>query len=174
MLHSLWILHSCFLANVLETLRGDGNVLIAVDTAGRVLELAQLLDQIWRTKDAGLGVYSLALLNNVSYNVVEFSKSQVCFHGVICNTEVCYRNWTYGKQCFSCPLDLIFLLKRLMMIMVTNHLFCVFTWNISFSPSRPYEVGSVFVPILQIGEVASPLMLGITICKMGTKVEPTL
>lgn len=67
---------SC-LANVLETLRGDGNVLIAVDTAGRVLELAQLLDQIWRTKDAGLGVYSLALLNNVSYNVVEFSKSQV-------------------------------------------------------------------------------------------------
>lgn len=66
-------------ANILETLRGDGNVLIAVDTAGRVLELAQLLDQIWRTKDAGLGVYSLALLNNVSYNVVEFSKSQVCF-----------------------------------------------------------------------------------------------
>lgn len=59
------------------TLRADGNVLIAVDTAGRVLELAQLLDQIWRTKDSGLGVYSLALLNNVSYNVVEFSKSQV-------------------------------------------------------------------------------------------------
>ncbi|PWA27481.1 hypothetical protein CCH79_00000499 [Gambusia affinis] len=64
-------------ANVMETLRGNGNVLIAVDTAGRVLELAQLLDQIWRTKDAGLGVYPLALLNNVSYNVVEFSKSQV-------------------------------------------------------------------------------------------------
>lgn len=61
----------------METLRGNGNVLIAVDTAGRVLELAQLLDQIWRTKDAGLGVYPLALLNNVSYNVVEFSKSQV-------------------------------------------------------------------------------------------------
>lgn len=70
------VLHS-LPANVMETLRGDGNVLIAVDTAGRVLELAQLLDQIWRTKDAGLGVYSLALLNNVSYNVVEFSKSQV-------------------------------------------------------------------------------------------------
>uniref|UniRef100_A0A672P4T3 Cleavage and polyadenylation specificity factor subunit 2 n=1 Tax=Sinocyclocheilus grahami TaxID=75366 RepID=A0A672P4T3_SINGR len=70
------VLHS-LPANVMETLRGDGNVLIAVDTAGRVLELSQLLDQIWRTKDAGLGVYSLALLNNVSYNVVEFSKSQV-------------------------------------------------------------------------------------------------
>ncbi|KAF3830922.1 hypothetical protein GH733_002160 [Mirounga leonina] len=118
LLCSLWILHSCFLANVLETLRGDGNVLIAVDTAGRVLELAQLLDQIWRTKDAGLGVYSLALLNNVSYNVVEFSKSQVCFHDVICNTEVCYRNWTSGKQCFSCPLDFILLLKKLMVMMI--------------------------------------------------------
>lgn len=65
------------LTNVMETLRSDGNVLLSVDTAGRVLELAQLLDQIWRTKDAGLGVYPLALLNNVSYNVVEFSKSQV-------------------------------------------------------------------------------------------------
>lgn len=63
----------------METLRSDGNVLIAVDTAGRVLELAQLLDQIWRTKDAGLGTYPLALLNNVSYNVVEFSKSQVWY-----------------------------------------------------------------------------------------------
>jgi fructose-specific phosphotransferase system component IIB len=85
---SIGIFHSYFVANVLETLRGDGNVLIAVDTAGRVLELAQLLDQIWRTKDAGLGVYSLALLNNVSYNVVEFSKSQVCFHVTTCQVVV--------------------------------------------------------------------------------------
>lgn len=76
-------LNVCESANVLETLRGDGNVLIAVDTAGRVLELAQLLDQIWRTKDAGLGVYSLALLNNVSYNVVEFSKSQVTCYFIL-------------------------------------------------------------------------------------------
>lgn len=74
---ALIILLYAHTANVMETLRGDGNVLIAVDTAGRVLELAQLLDQIWRTKDAGLGAYPLALLNNVSYNVVEFSKSQV-------------------------------------------------------------------------------------------------
>lgn len=73
----VFFLAFAFIANVMETLRGSGNVLIAVDTAGRVLELAQLLDQIWRTKDAGLGVYPLALLNNVSYNVVEFSKSQV-------------------------------------------------------------------------------------------------
>lgn len=33
-------LHS---ANILNTLRRNGNVLIAVDTAGRVLELSQLL-----------------------------------------------------------------------------------------------------------------------------------
>lgn len=64
-----------------------------MDTAGRVLELAQLLDQIWRTKDAGLGVYSLALLNNVSYNVVEFSKSQVCY---VYNKELCHSDWAYG------------------------------------------------------------------------------
>ena len=44
---------------------------------GRVLELAQLLDQLWRSQESGLSKFSLALLNNVSYNVVEFAKSQV-------------------------------------------------------------------------------------------------
>lgn len=96
-------------------------MLIAVDTAGRVLELAQLLDQIWRTKDAGLGVYSLALLNNVSYNVVEFSKSQVCSHVVTCNKEVCYSDWVCGSGCLHCFLDFIFPLKRLLVMMITCH-----------------------------------------------------
>lgn len=36
-----------------------------------------MLDQLWRNKDSGLLAYSLALLNNVSYNVVEFAKSQI-------------------------------------------------------------------------------------------------
>lgn len=37
----LWFtLHA---ANILKTLRSNGNILIAVDTAGRVLELSQLL-----------------------------------------------------------------------------------------------------------------------------------
>lgn len=63
--------------NILSAVRKDGNVLLAVDTAGRILELAQLLDQLWRSKESGLWVYSLAILNNVSYNVVEFAKSQV-------------------------------------------------------------------------------------------------
>lgn len=65
------------LAMILHTLRNGGNVLIAVDTAGRVLELAHMLDQLWRTKDSGLSPYSLALVNCVAYNVLEFAKSQV-------------------------------------------------------------------------------------------------
>ncbi|GIY28510.1 cleavage and polyadenylation specificity factor subunit 2 [Caerostris extrusa] len=65
------------MTNVLQTLRNGGNVLISVDTAGRVLELAHMMDQIWRSQDSGLMTFSLALLNNVSYNVVEFAKSQV-------------------------------------------------------------------------------------------------
>ena len=37
-------------------------------------------DQMWRNSESGLTAYSLALLNNVSFNVVEFAKSQVSFH----------------------------------------------------------------------------------------------
>ncbi|XP_043273422.1 probable cleavage and polyadenylation specificity factor subunit 2 [Venturia canescens] len=65
------------MTNILQTLRGGGNVLVGVDTAGRVLELAHMLDQLWRNKESGLLAYSLGLLNNVSYNVVEFAKSQI-------------------------------------------------------------------------------------------------
>uniref|UniRef100_K1QBH9 Cleavage and polyadenylation specificity factor subunit 2 n=1 Tax=Magallana gigas TaxID=29159 RepID=K1QBH9_MAGGI len=32
---------------------------------------------MWRNAESGLSPYSLALLNNVSFNVVEFAKSQV-------------------------------------------------------------------------------------------------
>lgn len=65
------------MTTILQTMRNDGNVLVAVDTAGRMLELVQLLDQMWRTTESGLSPYSLALLNNVSFNVIEFAKSQV-------------------------------------------------------------------------------------------------
>ncbi|XP_008555336.3 probable cleavage and polyadenylation specificity factor subunit 2 [Microplitis demolitor] len=65
------------MTNILQTLRRGGNVLIGVDTAGRVLELSHMLDQLWRNKESGLLAYSLALLTNVSYNVVEFAKSQI-------------------------------------------------------------------------------------------------
>ncbi|KAL4134914.1 hypothetical protein QTP88_006598 [Uroleucon formosanum] len=62
---------------ILTTLRVKGNVLMAIDTAGRVLELMHMLDQLWRNKESGLGVYSLVFLTNVSYNTVEFAKSQI-------------------------------------------------------------------------------------------------
>uniref|UniRef100_A0A034WQU1 Cleavage and polyadenylation specificity factor subunit 2 n=1 Tax=Bactrocera dorsalis TaxID=27457 RepID=A0A034WQU1_BACDO len=65
------------MTNILQTVRNNGNVLIAVDTAGRVLELAHMLDQLWKNKESGLMAYSLAMLNNVSYNVIEFAKSQI-------------------------------------------------------------------------------------------------
>lgn len=65
------------MTNILQTLRNNGNVLLSVDTAGRVLELAHMLDQLWKNKESGLMAYSLALLNNVSYNVIEFAKSQI-------------------------------------------------------------------------------------------------
>ncbi len=48
-----------------------------MDTAGRVLELAHMVDHLWQIPDSGLVAYSLALLNNVGYNVVEFAKSQI-------------------------------------------------------------------------------------------------
>lgn len=65
------------MTNILQTLRNNGNVLVAVDTAGRVLELAHMLEQLWKNKESGLLAYSLALLNNVCYNVIEFAKSQI-------------------------------------------------------------------------------------------------
>ncbi|CAD5125049.1 unnamed protein product [Dimorphilus gyrociliatus] len=65
------------LTSIIQTLRNDGNVLITIDTAGRCLELAHLLDQMWRSQESGLMCFSLAICNNVSFNVVEFAKSQV-------------------------------------------------------------------------------------------------
>ena len=65
------------MTNILQTLRSGGNVLIAVDTAGRVLELAHMLEQLWQNRESGLLAYSLALLNHMSYNVIEFAKSQI-------------------------------------------------------------------------------------------------
>ena len=47
--------------NIFSTLRGGGNVLIAVDTAGRVLELASMLDSLWRNQESGLRAYSLVI-----------------------------------------------------------------------------------------------------------------
>ena len=45
-------------------------------------------DQMWRNQESGLMAYSLALLNNVAYNVVEFAKSQVCWIVTVFTTFV--------------------------------------------------------------------------------------
>ena len=62
--------HALLAETITDTLRGGGNCLICVDTAGRVLELALLLESVWPKKDSGLIAYSLALLNNVSTTTI--------------------------------------------------------------------------------------------------------
>jgi len=62
---------------VKQTLHNDGNVLIVVDTAGRVLELAILLDLFWSSYRSEISSFSLAMISNVAYNVMEFAKSMV-------------------------------------------------------------------------------------------------
>lgn len=55
----------------------SGNVLIAVDTAGRCLELAYMLDSLWNaSKSHQLSAYNLAMVNSVSTHVIELAKSQ--------------------------------------------------------------------------------------------------
>jgi cleavage and polyadenylation specificity factor subunit 2 len=58
-----------------RTLREDGDVLMPVDSSGRALELLMFLDSYWNTNK--LTTYSIAFLTNVSYNVIEFAKSQL-------------------------------------------------------------------------------------------------
>ncbi|CAH8452455.1 unnamed protein product [Schistosoma guineensis] len=62
---------------ILKSLRRGGNVLIAVDTAGRCLEVAHFLEQCWLNQESGLMAYGLAMLNYVALNVVDFAKSMV-------------------------------------------------------------------------------------------------
>ncbi|GAB4814627.1 hypothetical protein N2152v2_001673 [Parachlorella kessleri] len=59
---------------VLSTLRGDGNVLLPVDPAGRVLELILLLEGHWAQHRL---TYPLALLSPMAGNMMEFAKSQL-------------------------------------------------------------------------------------------------
>ena len=63
--------------SIFSTLRNNGNVLVCVDTAGRVLELAHMLNHVWSKKDSGLLTYSLALLNYVAESVVDYAKVQI-------------------------------------------------------------------------------------------------
>jgi cleavage and polyadenylation specificity factor subunit 2 len=60
---------------VMETLRGGGNVLLPVETAGRVLELMQILGKYWFEQK--LGLYHLVFLSHMAENVTEFARMQL-------------------------------------------------------------------------------------------------
>lgn len=62
---------------MLRTLQQGGDCLIVIDTAGRVLEIAHLLDQLWNNKESGLGAFNLVMLSHVASSVVRFAKSQI-------------------------------------------------------------------------------------------------
>lgn len=62
------------LAAIMATLRGDGSVLIPIDTAGRLLELVLLLERYWSEHRL---TYPLVLLSAMAYSTLEFAKSQL-------------------------------------------------------------------------------------------------
>ncbi|KAK9816483.1 hypothetical protein WJX72_000827 [[Myrmecia] bisecta] len=63
-----------FIDTIMATLRGNGNVLIPVDTAGRVLELSLQLEKHWSEHRLA---YPLALVTHVSYSTIKFAMSQL-------------------------------------------------------------------------------------------------
>ncbi|XP_071526675.1 probable cleavage and polyadenylation specificity factor subunit 2 isoform X2 [Panulirus ornatus] len=64
-------------AQLQETCRNGGNVLVATDTGGRVLEMTHMLEQMWSTRESGLSAYSLCILSNTGYHVIHFAKQMV-------------------------------------------------------------------------------------------------
>ncbi|XP_045595485.1 probable cleavage and polyadenylation specificity factor subunit 2 [Procambarus clarkii] len=64
-------------AQLQETCRAGGNVLIATDTGGRVLEMTHMLEQMWSTRESGLSAYSLCILSNTGYHVIHFAKQMI-------------------------------------------------------------------------------------------------
>ena len=59
---------------IMTTLRRDGNVLMPVDTAGRVLELLLIVERHWSELKL---TYPLVFLSTMAYNTLEFAKSQL-------------------------------------------------------------------------------------------------
>ncbi|PAV88691.1 hypothetical protein WR25_20133 isoform C [Diploscapter pachys] len=92
--------------SMLTTVRDGGNCLIVIDTAGRVLEIAHLLEQLWSNEEAGLTRYNLVLLSYVASSVVEFAKSQVEWMSdkimkAFQQSQVNPFNFRYMKLCHS-------------------------------------------------------------------------
>ncbi|GBG69921.1 hypothetical protein CBR_g4749 [Chara braunii] len=63
-----------FIDSIMSTLRGNGSVLIPVETAGRVLELILYLEQHWATERLA---YPLVFLTHVSYHTIDTAKSSL-------------------------------------------------------------------------------------------------
>ncbi|KAI7978864.1 Cleavage and polyadenylation specificity factor subunit 2 [Camellia lanceoleosa] len=61
-----------FLDAILKTLRADGNVLLPVDTAGRVLELILILEQYWAQHHL---TYPIFFLTYVASSTIDYVKS---------------------------------------------------------------------------------------------------
>ncbi|XP_052209031.1 cleavage and polyadenylation specificity factor subunit 2 isoform X2 [Diospyros lotus] len=61
-----------FLDVILKTLRAEGNVLLPVDTAGRVLELLLILEQYWAQNHL---TYPIFFLNYVASSTIDYVKS---------------------------------------------------------------------------------------------------
>lgn len=61
-----------FLDSIMKTLRGDGNVLLPVDTAGRVLELILILEQYWSQHHL---TYPIYFLTYIASSTIEYVKS---------------------------------------------------------------------------------------------------
>jgi len=60
---------------IMETLKRGGNVLIPVDTAGRVVELGLLLEEAWTQQK--ITNYPLAILHGQAFNTFDFAKSMI-------------------------------------------------------------------------------------------------
>ncbi|XP_008787501.1 cleavage and polyadenylation specificity factor subunit 2 [Phoenix dactylifera] len=61
-----------FIEAILKALRADGNVLLPVDTAGRVLELILILEQYWAQQHLTFPIF---FLTNVSTSTIDYVKS---------------------------------------------------------------------------------------------------
>ncbi|CAD5234858.1 unnamed protein product [Bursaphelenchus xylophilus] len=64
-------------SKLISTLREGGDAIIVTDTAGRILEIAHLLEKIWQQKETGLSGYNLVMLSNVASSVIDAAKNHL-------------------------------------------------------------------------------------------------
>ncbi|TQD82980.1 hypothetical protein C1H46_031490 [Malus baccata] len=60
-----------FTDTIKKTLRSDGNVLLPVDTAGRVMELAQILESCWTEENLNYPIFFLTYVASSTINYVK-------------------------------------------------------------------------------------------------------